>query len=67
MYRAYTLKSISGLVWPSMAATQEGASPAARAFEAKVCLALPLGVAHFRGTYQACDTEHSVLHAGAYS
>src|SRR5260370_11533907 len=37
MYRAYTLKSISGLVCPSMAATQEGASPAARAFEAKVC------------------------------
>src|SRR5260370_1012345 len=29
MYRAYTLKSISGLVWPSMAATQAGASPAA--------------------------------------
>ena len=37
MYLAYTLKSISGLVCPSIAATQDGASPAARAFEAKVC------------------------------
>ena len=31
------LKSISGLVCPSLATTQEGASPAAKAFEAKVC------------------------------
>src|SRR5262245_9694819 len=35
MYRAYTLKSISGVVWPSIAATQDGGSPAARAFDAK--------------------------------
>jgi hypothetical protein len=34
MYRAYTLKSISGLGRPRMAATH---SPAAKAFEAKVC------------------------------
>jgi len=38
MYRAYTLKSISGVVWPSIAATHDGGSPAASAFEAKECL-----------------------------
>jgi hypothetical protein len=36
MYRTYTLKSISGLPCPSIAATQDGASPAANAFEANV-------------------------------
>jgi len=34
MYRAYTLKSISGVVWPSIAATHDGGSPAAKALDA---------------------------------